>query len=480
MVTPTDTSSPPNAVPHVYVTDVVHSSAEVPVGALFVAVRGARTDGHEHAADAVDAGAAALLVDHELPIPVPQIVVADTRAAMALAAAACWGSPSLELAVVGVTGTNGKTTVVSLVDGILRGVGSPAEVIGTLTGVRTTPEATDLQPLLRDAVDRGVEVVAMEVSSHALELHRVDGIRFAVTAFTNLGVDHLDFHGTQERYFEAKARLFDTARSDVAVVNVDDVRGRLLRDAAPADRPVVGCSIEDLDDVVIGPTGSGFTWRSQRVSLPLVGRFNVSNALIAAEICVALGHDPEAVAPALSATAAPPGRLEPVVAGQPYEIFVDYAHTPDGLAEVLATARDLTSGRLIVVFGAGGDRDTSKRPRMGEVACRLADVVVITSDNPRSEDPSAIIAAVRAGCVEGEPVTEIDRRTAIGVALDAAGPGDVVVIAGKGHEVTQTIGERILDFDDRVVARALLADRGWVGPGGADSPAAGGAGGPLS
>jgi UDP-N-acetylmuramoyl-L-alanyl-D-glutamate--2,6-diaminopimelate ligase len=394
-------------------------------------------------------------------VDVPQVLVDDTRGAMPLAASTCWGDPSSRLSVVGVTGTNGKTTVVTLVGGVLAALGRQVRVVGTLTGARTTPEATDLQAMLAAYVDEGVDAVAMEVSSHALALHRVDGVHFEVAVFTNLGLDHLDFHGTVERYFEAKAALFEPDRSSVAVLDVDSPHGRLLRDAAPEGRPIVEYSLHDARDLELTGAGSRFDWRGQHVELRLAGRFNVSNALAAAEACVALGHAPEEVAAALGAVNAPPGRFELVSAGQPFVVVVDYAHTPDGLEEVLRTARELTTGRLWVVFGCGGDRDRSKRPRMGEVACRLADEVIITSDNPRSEDPSAIIAAVRSGCPLPEPMTEPDRRTAIALAIDGATEGDVVVLAGKGHETVQEIGSRVLPFDDRLVAAEVLAARGW-------------------
>jgi UDP-N-acetylmuramoyl-L-alanyl-D-glutamate--2,6-diaminopimelate ligase len=445
----------------VVVTDVTHDSRAVPPGALFVAVVGERMDGHDHAAAAVAAGAAAVMVERVLDVDVPQLVVGDTRRAMAVAAATCWGHPSERLRVVGVTGTNGKTTVVTLVGAILTSLGIASQVIGTLTGARTTPESTDLQALLASFVEDGVDVVAMEVSSHALALHRVDAVRFAVAVFTNLGLDHLDFHGTVERYFEAKASLFEPGRAATAILNVDGPHGRLLRDAATDGSTTLEYSIADAVDLEVGPSGSRFRWRDRPVALPLVGRFNVVNAIAAADVCVALGVTPDDVAGALATVTPPPGRFELVDAGQPFLVVVDYAHTPDGLEQLLETARELVAGRVIVVFGCGGDRDQSKRPRMGDAACRLADVVVVTSDNPRSEDPSAIIAAVKNGCREGDPRTEVDRRVAIGMAIDEAGDGDVVVIAGKGHETTQVIGDTVLPFDDRVVARDALAVRGW-------------------
>ena len=441
-------------------SDVTHDSRSVIDGTLFCCVRGSFSDGHAFAVAAIDAGAAGLVVDHELEVArrrgVAQIVVDDVRSAMGPIAAAVHGDPSLRLAVIGVTGTNGKTTVVSLIGQLVTAAGRPVRIIGTLTGIRTTPEATDLQRELRAAVDAGVEIVAMEVSSHALDLHRVDGVRFAAAAFTNLGRDHLDHHGSPERYFEAKARLFEPGRAAVRIVNGDDVHGRLLRDTGAAD---VVVSLDDLGDLRVSADGSRFSWRGRPVELPLVGRFNVANAVIAAECCVAIGLDVDELASAMGSVTTPPGRFE-VIDDDAMAVVVDYAHTPDALENLLETARDLVTsdGRLIVVFGCGGDRDTTKRPAMGDVADRFADVIVITSDNPRSEDPSTIMAAVRGGVSTHHPILEVDRRVAIATAIGAARPGDVVVIAGKGHETTQVIGGVELPFDDRAVAAELLLE----------------------
>lgn len=461
--------------PSTPVRAVTHDSTRVLPGSLFCCVVGERADGHDFAAAAVDAGASVLLTQRELPLAVTQLVVADTRAAMGPLAAEFWGRPSGSasepgLAVVGVTGTNGKTTTVTLIQQILERLGVRCGVIGTLTGTRTTPEAPDLQAQLRGFADEGYEVVAMEVSSHALALHRVDGTWFRVAVFTNLGVDHLDFHETPERYFDAKARLFDSRFTDTAIVNIDDVHGRLLRDASTLD--VVGYSLDDVAGLEMSPAGSSFGWRGHDVRLPLAGRFNVSNALAAAEAVRALGHGPAAVAAALASTGAPAGRFEVLDVGQPFSVVVDYAHTPDALANLLVTARELVGadGELRVVFGCGGDRDRTKRPEMGRIAAELADDVIVTSDNPRSEDPAAIIAAVTSGTTV--PLrTEIDRRAAIELALAAASAGDVVVIAGKGHETTQTIGDTVSAFDDRAVARDWLRSHGHrSGPDGGARP----------
>lgn len=446
------------------VTGVTQDSARVLPGSLFCCIVGERFDGHDYAAAAVDAGAVALLVDRRLPLDVTQLIVPDTRRAMGPLSSAFWGDPSGPggVVVVGVTGTNGKTTTVTVIDHLLEELGVRCGVIGTLTGSRTTPDAPDLQAQLRSFADAGVEVVAMEVSSHALALHRVDGTRFAIGVFTNIGVDHLDFHGTQERYFEAKALLFDARFTAFGLVNVDDVHGRLLRDASTIE--MRGYSIDDLDDLALAPSSSTFTWRGQTVRLPLAGRFNVSNALAAAEVVVALGHDPAAVAGALATVHAPPGRFEVVDLGQPFTVVVDYAHTPDALTNLLGAARELVApgARLRVVFGCGGDRDRTKRPQMGAVAGDLADDVMVTSDNPRSEDPATIIAAVISGTTAPVDV-EVDRRTAIETVLGRAGAGDVVVIAGKGHETTQTTGAVVAAFDDREVAASWLGTNGAQG-----------------
>lgn len=456
-------------VSDVLVSDVTHDHRSVRPGSLFCCIVGTERDGHDLASEAVAAGAVALLVQRPTGAGVPELVVSDTRAAMGLLAAAFWGDPSTDLAVIGVTGTNGKTTVVTLIDEILTTLGVSVGSIGTLTGVRTTPESTDLQRTLAVMRDRGISVVALEVSSHALALGRVDGCHFAVAAFTNLGSDHLDFHETPERYFEAKARLFEPDRCEVAVVNVDDVHGRLLRDTIGAHgAPALVAVTTEGASVELSGTSSRITWRSKTLRLPLPGRFNVTNAMIAAECVVALGYEPAVVAEALGVVTPPPGRLEFVDRGQPFAVIVDYAHTPDAIENVLVTARELISpsGSVISVIGAGGDRDRSKRPLMGQVASDLADLLFITSDNPRSEDPSAIIAAVASGCHGTEPVLIADRREAILEAVASARPGDVVVLAGKGHEVTQVIGGETLPFDDREVAALAIDERrlggGWA------------------
>jgi UDP-N-acetylmuramoyl-L-alanyl-D-glutamate--2,6-diaminopimelate ligase len=452
---------------------VVHDTHDVVAGSLFCCVRGARVDGHELAAGAVASGAVALVVDHVLPLAVPQVVVTDVRQAIGPLAAAFWGNPSHDLVVVGVTGTSGKTTVTHLLCPVLQASGlAPCAIIGTLSGARTTPEATDLQAMLAAERDRGSSgagagrgAVAMEVSSHGLALHRVDGTRFAVAVFTNLSQDHLDFHQTMDDYFAAKAALFTPRFTDRAVICSDDPRGRELLARLSGPRSAVTAtaySLADAEGLTLSPAGASFRWRGEPVELALAGRFNVANALAAGAAAEALGIAPGVVARGLSAATPVPGRFEAIDGGQRFTVLVDYAHKPDALDQALRAARELvTAGRsLLVVFGSGGDRDVVKRPLMGEVATRLADTVILTSDNPRSEDPQAIIDDIRAG-VPADPAATVavepDRRRAIERAVSEARPGDVVVIAGKGHETTQTLGDTVRPFDDREVARAALA-----------------------
>ena len=459
---------------------VVHDSRRVTPGSLFAAVPGATTDGHDHVDEAVRRGAVAVLVEHDVAVPVTQVVVDSVRRAVGPIAAAVCGRPSESLRVLGVTGTNGKTTVTHLLEGVATADGRRAGVIGTL-GARvdgvdvpvgfTTPEASDLQTLLATMRDHGADTVAMEVSSHALAQHRVDGTRFAVACFTNLTHDHLDFHGTMDDYFAAKARLFTRAFTDAAAIDVDDRWGADLEGRATgAGLAVTTYGLDTAADVtaadiVAGPGGTEFMLhlRAAGLALParldLLGRVNVANALGAAAAALAVGTDPAAIVAGLAATRAVPGRLERVDAGQDFTVLVDYAHTPDALATVLRDARALAgSARVVVVFGCGGDRDAAKRPVMGAVAGQHADAAVLTSDNSRSEDPRAIADAVLEGLRTGPArhVVELDRRAAIALALDAATAGDVVVVAGKGHESGQTVDGVTTPFDDRVVTRAIL------------------------
>jgi UDP-N-acetylmuramoyl-L-alanyl-D-glutamate--2,6-diaminopimelate ligase len=440
---------------------VDYDSKRVRSGSLFCCLVGSHHDGHDFAAEAVDRGAVALLVERVLPLSVPQVVVEDTRRSMALAAANLHHHPSLALTVIGVTGTNGKTTTVQLVVNMFEAAGRTARAMGTLTGTRTTPESPDLQATLAGWRDEGVHAVAMEVSSHALALHRVDGTRFRVAVFTNLSGDHLDFHGTMDDYYEAKARLFAPEFADAAVVNRDSSHGRRLIEDVSI--PTVGYSVDDLREVEVGIEASRFRWRGHPVLLPIGGAFNLSNAVAAAEAAVVAGLDEAAIVEGLARPVRVPGRFEVIPGQQPFSVVVDYAHTPDALERLLGSARELApNGQLTVVFGCGGERDQSKRPAMGQVAARLADRVVLTADNSRGEDTGAIIDAVRQGFDGATPrratelVVEPDRRAAITIALAGARDGDIVLIAGKGHEQTLTLGTSVVPFDDRVVAREEL------------------------
>jgi len=440
------------------VESIEFDSRQVAAGSLFCCLRGGHRDGHEFAGAAVQSGAVALLTDHELDLPVAQVVVDDTRPAMAHLAAAYFDRPSRDLMVIGVTGTNGKTTITHILECALAALGHRVGSIGTLSGVHTTPEAPELQRRLATFRREGFDAVAMEVSSHALALDRVLGTRFRVGIFTNLGRDHLDLHETQERYFAAKARLFDPALTEHGVVNVDDVHGRLILDAS--NIPCTPFSGADALDQAVGPFEHEYTWRGVRIRVGLGGRFNVLNTLAAATTLAVVGYSPPEIAKALAATTPVRGRFEPVDAGQPFAVIVDYAHTPDALVAVLEAARGIAAQHQVrLVFGCGGDRDHEKRPQMGSIAVEHADQVVVTSDNPRSEDPMAIIDDVIDGVpsdYRGRITVEPDRHQAIALALAAAAPGDVVIIAGKGHETTQTFRSTVAPFDDRAVAQELL------------------------
>jgi UDP-N-acetylmuramoyl-L-alanyl-D-glutamate--2,6-diaminopimelate ligase len=433
--------------------DLAYDTRSVTPGALFFCVPGERADGHDFAADAVERGAVGLVVERELDLLVPQLVVPDARAAMAVAADEFFGRPSEELVVAGVTGTNGKTTTTFLLFSILEAAGMRPGLLGTVESriggqvrpaVRTTPEAIDIQRTLREMLDAGDRSCVMEATSHGSELRRLDLIRFAALVFTNLTQDHLDFHGTMERYFEAKRRLFVERRPPAAINSADEWGRKLL-----ADRPDA-LTYGFAPDAQVGPDAL------HGIDLKLRGRFNVENALGALAAARLLGVEEDAVVRGLEAVRGVPGRFESVDEGQPFEVVVDYSHTPDSLENVLRAARELTEGRVICVFGCGGDRDRGKRPVMGAIASRLADVPIVTSDNPRSEEPEAIIEEILAGMEPGAEV-DPDRRSAISRAIELAGPGDVVVIAGKGHEQGQEFKEgRKLPFDDREVAREAL------------------------
>jgi UDP-N-acetylmuramoyl-L-alanyl-D-glutamate--2,6-diaminopimelate ligase len=453
----------------VVATDVTHDSREVHPGTMFACIVGADHDGHDFASAAVAAGAPALLVERILDVDAVQLVVDDTRAAVGHVAAAVHGHPGTRMRMVGVTGTNGKTTTAHLIGAILEGAGMRTAVLGTLSGARTTPEAPDLQRQLAALADAGTAAVVMEVSSHALALHRVAGTRFDAAVFTNLGRDHLDLHGSMEEYFRAKARLFTPELAEVGIVNADDPYGRLLLDSAAIDDAgveMVPYGRGDATGAVSTATMHSFSWRGRRVEVGIGGAFNVMNSIAALTATSVLGLDDATAVRALAVAPPVPGRFEVVPAPPGVAlptVVVDYAHTPDGLVELLAATRHAAgAGRLIVVFGCGGDRDREKRPLMGAAAVAGADRVVVTSDNPRHEDAGAIIDAVLTGIGAADRervVVEADRRRAISLALDAAGPGDVVVIAGKGHETTQDLGDRVVEFDDRAVAAGLMAAR---------------------
>jgi UDP-N-acetylmuramoyl-L-alanyl-D-glutamate--2,6-diaminopimelate ligase len=465
------------------VTGITHDSTAVRPGDLYAALSGARTHGARFAEDAVRSGAVAVLTD---PVGVPAaimtgapvFVVDSPRAVLGEVAAWIYGDPSADLMVLGVTGTNGKTTTAYLLEAGLRAAGHTTGLVGTIDtriagehvpSVRTTPEATDLQALFAVMRERGVGAVAMEVSSHALALHRVDGTTFAAGLFTNLSQDHLDFHGNLESYFAAKAMLFD-GRCAREIVNVDDAFGRrLVRPAtvtvSAAGRPEAAWRATDIQRGPTGPTAfvvHGPAGARASASVRSPGTFNVANALlaIAALVTVGVGLDD-----AVRGTAAldVPGRMEQVDRGQGFLAVVDYAHTPEAISGAVAALRPLTRGRLVIVLGAGGDRDRAKRPLMGEAAARGADLVIVTDDNPRSEDPAEIRAQVlegarRAGSV---PLRDVgDRREAIATAVRRAGPGDTVLVAGKGHETGQEIAGRVLPFDDRAVLREVLTAPG--------------------
>jgi UDP-N-acetylmuramoyl-L-alanyl-D-glutamate--2,6-diaminopimelate ligase len=436
--------------------DLAYDTRAVAPGTVFFCVPGAQADGHDFAAEAVERGAVALVVERPLDVSVPQVVVPDVRIAMAGAADAFFAHPTQELQVAGVTGTNGKTTTTFLLYAILAAAGRRPGLIGTIEarvggerrGVRrTTPEAIDLQRLLREMLDAGDRSVALEASSHGSALHRLDHVRFAVLVFTNLSHEHLDFHVGMEEYFEAKRRLF-LEGDPPAAVNVGDAYGRRLAAELP-DALTFGFA----DAAQIGPDALA------GINLKLRGRFNAENALGALAAARLLGIDDEAIERGLESVRGVPGRLEAIDEGQPFEVIVDYAHKPLALETLLRTVRELSTGRVICVFGCGGDRDREKRPQMGRIASEFADVVIVTNDNPRSEDPQAILDAIVAGAI-GAVEVEPDRALAIAQAIELAHAGDVVVIAGKGAEQGQEFADRTVPFDDRESARKALRTLG--------------------
>ncbi len=462
----------------VEIAAVTHDSRKAGPGTLFVAVKGLATDGNQFIEAARKKGASA--VASELPPRpgLPWLQVKDARRALALLSAAVLGDPARSLELIGVTGTNGKTTTTYLVDAALRAAGHKVGLVGTVQhrigdrladATRTTPESSDLQAMFREMVDAGCSHAVLEVSSHSLALQRVAGCEFRVAVFTNLTRDHLDFHGDMETYFQAKRKLFsDLLRSDGrAVINADDDRAEELAGASRA--PVWTFAVDRAADfraenVALGLEETRFRVRSplgtHQVTSGLVGRFNVQNLLAAFAASVAAGVEPEAVLRGLATVTGVPGRLERVAGARGFTVVVDYAHTDDALKNLLETVRELGPARVITVFGCGGDRDRTKRPLMGAVASRLSDVVIVTSDNPRSEPPEAILEEIQRGMNGGRKAERhaiVDRREAIARALEMARPGDAVVIAGKGHETYQVLRDRTVPFDDRQVARDILS-----------------------
>jgi UDP-N-acetylmuramoyl-L-alanyl-D-glutamate--2,6-diaminopimelate ligase len=465
---------------------LAYDSREVGPGTCFVALRGTKTDGHRYLDAAASAGAALAVVE-ELPppSPLPCVRVRDTLATMPLLAAEFFGHPARGMTLAGFTGTNGKTTSTYLLEALWTAAGVPSAVIGTiqyrwpgraLKARNTTPLALDLHRLLHDIREAGVRHVAMEVSSHALRLHRVDGLRFAAAAFTNLSPEHLDFHRDLEDYGEAKAVLFESHLEDrgIGVINTDDAHGRTLYARLPEERrlsfglaPGVDITAED---VRLSQSGTAFVLRtpafSRRLYSPLVGEHNLRNMLGTAGMGLALGLAEEAVVAGLEAGTIAPGRLEPIENSLGARILVDFAHTPDGLYQVLKSLAALPHRRIITVFGCGGDRDRSKRPVMGAIAQQFSDLAILTSDNPRTEDPRRILEEVAAGMRPDGGAYEIvpDRRAAIARALELVAEGDILLVAGKGHETMQILGTELHHFDDRSVVREILGGSGASAP----------------
>jgi len=450
------------------VTDLAYDARDAGPGSLYFCIPGSRADGHDFAREALANGAAALVVQRPLDLPVPQLVVENARRAMPVAADEFFGRPTEQLEVAGVTGTNGKTTTAFLLYAILAAAGRGPGLRGTIESrigggrrpaIRTTPEAIDLQRAFREMLDAGDRSAAVEATSHGSELGRLDRVRFSALVFTNLTQDHLDFHGTLERYFDAKRRLFTEARPPAAV-NVGDEHGRRLAEELRGHNEVLTFGLADdaelrPEELELGPRGARFRAGGIELETRLRGRFNVENILGGVAAARLLGIDDDAIAYGVKELRGVPGRFEAVDEGQPFAVLVDYAHTPDSLENVLRTARDLAQNRVICVFGCGGDRDRGKRPLMGRIATELADVAIVTSDNPRSEEPEAIIAEILEGA-GSEAEVEPDRREAIARAVATADEGDVVVIAGKGHEQGQQFADRTIPFDDREVASEAL------------------------
>ena len=462
------------------ITGITYDSRRVMPGNLFVAVRGERTDGHRFVDAAIDRGATAVMLERDAGLSprVTRIKVGDTRHTMALAAAEFFHHPSQQLKVVGITGTNGKTTTTFMVKGLMDAAGIPAGLLGTvqyeigqrvIPASRTTPESVEIQNMMSQMVRTGCAGVAMEVSSHALDQQRVAGVDFDVAVFTNLTQDHLDYHGSMEEYFNAKKILFDSLDSDsVAIANADDTWGMQIAASSRARTFSYGVA-EHADvratDIRLSIQGTSCTvwFKNQQTTMttPLVGQFNVYNILAAYSTGLALGHSPDTLAAGIRSVKSVRGRFERIASPKGWAAIIDYAHTPDALEKCLQTLHDVLPrdgrGRIITVFGAGGDRDRTKRPLMGSVAGQLSDIIIVTSDNPRTENPQRIIDEIVAGIPRGAHVTqEVDRRAAIHSALQQARSGDVVLVAGKGHEDYQVIGKEKIHFSDREIVEELI------------------------
>jgi UDP-N-acetylmuramoyl-L-alanyl-D-glutamate--2,6-diaminopimelate ligase len=455
----------------VTVSDIIYDSRRAKPDTVFVAIRGHRVDGHKFAIKAAGSGCTALVVEELVDgTDAAQFVVKDTRAALAAMSATLFERPSEKLSLAGITGTNGKTTTAYFLESIYHAAGLKAGLIGTVEYrvagerrpvTRTTPESYDLQKLLMEMVEAGVTHTAMEISSHAVDMKRIGECKFAVKAFTNLSQDHLDYHGDMERYFEAKRRFMQ--EPGPAVVNIDDEYGRRLAEELP---DAVTFSLDTSSDyraenIVNTVGGSAFTLNAPdgvfRMAVNLPGDFNVANAVAAATVARSQDVDWKPIVGGIADLEAVPGRFERLDSGTGFTVIIDYAHTPDGLAKAVASAKELTKGRVITVFGCGGDRDKTKRPLMGRAAAAMSDVTIVTSDNPRSEEPDAIIEDILKGC-GGKAMSEPDRRTAIRLAMETAKPGDIVIIAGKGHEKEQIISTGTIEFDDRAVALDTLKE----------------------
>lgn len=456
----------------IMVSGIAYRSDVVRDGDVFFCISGFAHDGHSFAGDAIERGAKALVVERELDFDIPQYVVDDSRIALAYASAEFYDRPSESLDVVGITGTNGKTTTTYLLDSILKAGGHTTGIVGTVetrvgaerqSAGRTTPESADVQALFARMRDHGVTAVSMEVSSHAIDLHRVDAVRFSVGAFTNLTQDHLDFHRTIEEYFSVKKRLFTELDCESRVINIDDPFGMGLANEIGGCLTVGRAKEAHVRAVNERLTASGASFTlvtpagQAPVELPLAGAYNVSNALVAAGAALSLGIDLYTIVTGLESAPQVPGRLERIECGQEFSVVVDYAHTPDSLEKAIQAVADVTTGKVTVVFGCGGDRDPDKRPLMGRAAT-AADAIVITSDNPRSEDPVGIILQIEDGVRDAATPYQVavDRRKAIELAIGAARSGDTVLIAGKGHEDYQIFADQTVHFDDREVAREVL------------------------